>query len=341
MKTLRIAVTGLHRGENPQPGSSIVSALRREWPDAFIAGLVYNAYESGIYAADGPDVCHAMPYPAAGLDAWLGRLAEVRETSEFDWLLPTLDSEIALLAGAEEKLERMGVRVALPDRGLLARTRKSALAELAAGCGFLTPDTGVSVDLAGALEHAARIGYPVYLKGPYYDARLVSRPGELAEAALRILSDWGAPLIVQQPVAGAEFNVMGLGDGGGGTLGHCAVRKLIVSDKGKGSGSIIVKDTRLDEITAAFLQATRWPGPFELEFVRDSRDDAYRMIEVNPRFPAWVGFPAALGANFPAAWVEWIATGKRRALVPPGPGVFFLRHQTEVHGRPDEIAGLM
>ncbi|MCU0779831.1 MAG: hypothetical protein MUF04_01870 [Akkermansiaceae bacterium] len=340
MNAPRVAVTGMHRGENPQPGASIVAALRREWPDGVFVGLVYNAYESGIYAADGPTECHAMPYPAAGLDGYLRRLAEVRSRVQFDWLIPTLDSEILLLAGAETELERLGVRAVMPSRNLLARTGKAGVAGLAAACGVATPATGVAGNIAEALEHAARSGFPVYLKGPYYDARLVANPAELAECATRVLGDWGPPLIVQEPVAGTEFNVLGLGDGAGGSLGHCAVRKLIVSDKGKGSGSVVVRDPRLDEITAAFLRETAWPGPFELEFVRDAGDDAYRLIEINPRFPAWVGFPALLGANFPAAWLEWLATGRRRPLPVPEPGAFFLRHQIEVHGRLEQIAGL-
>lgn len=341
MNAPRIAVTGLHRGENPQPGASIVAAIRREWPDGFVVGLVYNAYESGIYAADGPAECHAMPYPAAGLAAYLERLAEVRVGAPFDWLMPTLDSEILLLAGAEAELERLGIRAVMPSRSLLARTGKAGMAGLAGACSVSAPATAVAGSPAEALEHAARIGYPVYLKGPYYDARLVASPPELAEAARRLLDDWGPPLIVQEPVCGTEFNIMGLGDGSGGSLGHCAVRKLIISDRGKGSGSVVVRDPRLDEITAAFLRETAWPGPFELEFVRDSADDTYRLIEINPRFPAWVGFPAELGANFPAAWLDWLATGRRRTLPALEPGAFFLRHQIEVHGRLDLIASLL
>jgi carbamoyl-phosphate synthase large subunit len=341
MKGLRIAVTGLHRGDNPQPGAAIVADIRREWPDAYVVGLVYNAYESGIYAGDGPCACHVMPYPAAGLEAWLRRLAEIHARDPFDWLIPTLDSEISLLAGAMEQLGALGIQARLPDRKLLSRMSKTTLPELAAACGMQTPATAVARDLAGALDHAARIGYPVYLKGPFYDASLVARPEALAQAAIRILEDWGPPLIVQEPVAGTEFNVMGLGDGSGGSLGHCAVRKLIISDKGKGSGSVIVRDSRLDAMTAAFLRETSWPGPFELEFVRAGSDDGYRLIEINPRFPAWVGFPTMSGANYTAAWVEWMTTGGCRKLAPVEPGSFFLRHQVEVHGRLDRIADIL
>jgi carbamoyl-phosphate synthase large subunit len=341
MRGLKIAVSGLHRGENPQPGAAIVAGIRQAWPDAVVVGLVYNAYESGIYAPDGPLVCHAMPYPTAGLATYLARLAEVRAAAEFDWLIPTLDAEITMLAGAEAELARLGIRVALPGRELLATCGKAHLSALARDCGVHTPETAVARDLAEALVHAERMGYPVFVKGHYYDAALAGSPEALKTAGTLLLADWGPPLLVQEPVAGAEFNVMGLGDGQGGMFGHCAVRKLLITDKGKGNGSVVVSDPRLEEITARVLRHTSWHGPFELEFVRDTRDDSYCLIEINPRFPAWVGFATLLGANYPAAWVECMVTGSCRKLPVLEPGMFFMRHQVEVCGRMDQIAGLL
>ncbi|OYV04062.1 MAG: biotin carboxylase, partial [Verrucomicrobiales bacterium VVV1] len=256
MNLIRIAVTGMHRGANPQPGSSIVSAIRRRWPQAFIVGLVYDAYESGIYVGDGPDACHTMPYPTAGLPTYLARLKEVKALAPFDLLIPTLDAEIALLAGASEKLAALGIQVMLPDEKTLDRCSKSKLPALADTCGIKVPATAVARDVCEALKHAEVIGYPVFIKGRFYDATRVSNPVALASAGASILADWGAPLIVQEPLLGNEFNVMGIGDGRGGSLGQCAVRKMILSDKGKGNGSVIVRDPRLEEITKRVMAET-------------------------------------------------------------------------------------
>ena len=341
MTPLRIAVTGMHRGDNPQPGSSIVSAIRRRWPDAFIVGLVYDAYESGIYAADGPDVCHAMPYPTAGLATYLARLAEVRLLAPFDLLIPTLDAEVVLLAGAAAQLAELGIRSLLPDVETLGRCSKAKLARLAAACDVAVPLTAVARDLGEAIHHAESMGYPVFLKGPYYDAARVDNSAALAAVGAGILADWGPPLMVQEPVQGTEFNVLGLGDGLGGVISRCAVRKMILSDKGKGNGSIIVRDPRLDALTQRLIAETRWTGPFELEFIRDRRDDGYRLIEINPRFPAWVGFPVQLGTNYPAAWIDWMIHGRCAALADLQPGRFFLRHHIEVSGDIGQLSAVL
>lgn len=46
------------------------------------------------------------------------------------------------------------------------------------------------------------------------------------------------------------------------------------------------------------MQTHCWRGPFELECIVDG-DDVY-LIEINPRFPAWVYFASAVGINLPA-----------------------------------------
>ncbi|HWB59751.1 MAG TPA: hypothetical protein VG733_09670, partial [Chthoniobacteraceae bacterium] len=98
MSAPRIAVSGLHRGENPQPGAGIMRSIRAEHPGAFIAGLVYDAMESGIYVEGGPDVTYAMPYPTSGAEAFLKRLDHVLEKTPVDIFIPTLDAEIELLS---------------------------------------------------------------------------------------------------------------------------------------------------------------------------------------------------------------------------------------------------
>jgi carbamoyl-phosphate synthase large subunit len=334
MNPLRIAITGMHRGENPQPGASIVTAIRQRWPDVFIVGLVYTAYESGIYAYDGPDVCHVMPSPAVGLSAYLARLQEIRAIDSFDLLIPTLEVEVALLAGSTAKLADMGIHTTLPSVETLARCDKSSLTALAQACEIPAPRTAVVGDVTQAVLEAETIGYPILIKGRYDDATLVSSSSGIRVVAASILADWGPPLVVQEPLAGNEFSVLGIGDGTGALLGHCTVRKMAIRDKRqvKSEGSVIVRDFRLDEMTRRIIHKTRWLGPFELKFIRAQRDDGYRLLGIHPHFPAWVGFPAQLGVNFPAAWIDWMLDGECPPLAELLPGQYFLRHQVEVTG---------
>jgi len=142
-------------------------------------------------------------------------------------------------------------------------------------------------------------------------------------------------------VHGPEFNVLGLGDGEGAVLGLCAIRKTVLSDKGKGLGGMTVNDKRLTQICERLIRKLKWKGPFEVELMLDETDGEYCLIEINPRFPAWVDFPSMCGVNFAAALVERLATGEWPGALPAcSAGHFYLRHQIEVHGRVDQLAML-
>lgn len=316
-------------------------SLRRRFPNAFIVGLVYDALESGIYAEDGPDVVYPMPYPTSGIEAFLQRLDTILKKSPVDYLIPTLDAEIELLVHLEEALAERGLRTYLPDREMLAQRAKNHLPELALRCGVAVPDTRPVYDVAEALSVAAELGYPLMVKGQYYDAKMVSSEQALFAAVLKLFSEWGAPAILQRCVRGPEFNALGLGDGEGGIVGLCTIRKTIVSNQGKGLGGITVLDPRLDKFCTRLTRTLRWRGPFEIEAMLDEERGEYVLIEINPRFPAWVDFPSMLGINFPATLVQMMDVDRKPAPLPRcAPGHFYVRHQVEVAGHIEQLAAL-
>jgi carbamoyl-phosphate synthase large subunit len=178
------------------------------------------------------------------------------------------------------------------------------------------------------------------VKGQYYDAKYVASEMELASAVSKLLAEWGAPAMLQRCIHGPEFNALGLGDGKGGIAGLCCIRKTIVSDKGKGLGGMTISDKRLTAMCERLIGKLRWRGPFEIEVMLDEQRSEYTLIEINPRFPAWIDFPSLIGANFPAALVEMIVTGRPAPLPECPAGHFYLRHQVEVHGHIDQLAAL-
>ena len=336
-----IAVTGLHRGENPQPGSSIIRSIRRVIPNARIVGLVYDALESGIYADDGPDAVYAMPYPTAGREAFLERIDEILLKEPFEFFIPTLDSEIELMVHLEDELIERGLFTYLPDAAILAKRAKNHLTELAKSCDVNVPETVPVYDVTEAQRAASHLGFPLMVKGQYYDAKKVESPTELSGAVTKLLSEWGAPAILQRCIQGPEFNVLGIGDGEGSTFGLCSLRKTHISDKGKGLGGITIQDSKLNDICARLIKELCWRGPFEIEVMKDEATGEYALIEINPRFPAWVDFPSQFGMNFPAMLVEMISTGMRPKPFPPcEAGHFYMRHQIEVLGHLDQLSAL-
>ena len=154
----------------------------------------------------------------------------------------------------------------------------------------------------------------------------------MIERFAAMIASWGGPVVVQECVDGGEFNVMAVGDGEGDARGICAVRKTVLSDRGKGFGGITVCDDCLNDTAIALIRELKWRGPLELEFIRDDKSEEFYLIEINPRFPAWVDFPSTFGHNLPVLVVEQLLHGRMSELPECPTGKFFIRHSVDLLG---------
>jgi hypothetical protein len=64
-----------------------------------------------------------------------------------------------------------------------------------------------------------------------------------------MLAAWGGPVLIQALVEGGdEYDVVGLGDGKGGIIGMCQIRKTIITPAGKAFGGIVCRAAQLVEM---------------------------------------------------------------------------------------------
>ena len=154
----------------------------------------------------------------------------------------------------------------------------------------------------------------------------------LVQCFAQTIAAWGGPVVVQECITGGEFNVMAVADGEGEVAGLCALRKTILTDKGKGFGGITVRDERLQATALDLIRGLKWRGPLELELIQQDSSEEFYLIEINPRFPAWVDFPSAFGHNFPALVVERLINGRMPKLPEHPAGKFFVRHSIDLLG---------
>jgi carbamoyl-phosphate synthase large subunit len=311
-RPLTIAVTGLNATDNPAPGVGVLRALQTARPQDRLIGLGYDALDPGIYTRDLVSDVFLLPYPSQGLAPLLARIEYVHSRTPLDVIIPTLDSELPAFIEAVPQLRQLGIATFLPTREQLDLRSKMQLAVLGARAGISVPATAV-ITTAAELAHVHfRVPYPFFVKGVFYGATL-ARDLPSAEAAFhKFAAEWGLPIIVQTAVPGDEINVVALGDGEGGLVGAVAMKKLLITDKGKGWAGVTIRDEALIRLTQQFMAATSWRGGCELELIRD-RSGGYHLIEINPRFPAWVYLSAAAGINLPLHLVD-LACGRR---VPP------------------------
>jgi carbamoyl-phosphate synthase large subunit len=107
--------------------------------------------------------------------------------------------------------------------------------------------------------------------------------------------------LVQEFIAGERFAVAAVCDRQHRAVSTLAIKKLRTCDRGSTWSAISVDQPALQAGFAEYLKGLQWVGPAEGEFIRDEVCEQFQLIEVNPRFTAWISFSANLGLNHPHA----------------------------------------
>lgn len=308
---MNIAVTGLNNIDSPGPGVPVIRGIKDSGKfDGKIIGLIYDSLEPGAYMEDVADVNYLIPYPSSGIEPLLERLAYIHSREKIDLLIPTLDAELYAFVKLQPKLNELGIKTFLPTMEQLNIRAKDKLFDFCQKHEIKAPENILANSMNDLNKIPDEIGFPAAIKGIFYDAYIVQNLEEAKKAFTKIANKWGFPIIAQEFVGGEEFNVVALGDGKGGTVGAVAMKKTYITDKGKAWAGITIKDPKLIEISNKIISLINWKGGAEFEFVKDAKTNEYYLLEINPRFPAWVYLSVGAGQNLPYALVE-LATGKQ------------------------------
>lgn len=307
---ITVAVTGLNAVDSPGPGVAVIRGIRDcDDFDVRIIGLSYESLEPGIYMPGIADKVYQIPYPAAGTEALLGRLEYIHEIEKLDVIIPNFDAELHNFIKLSPKLKEMGIHTFLPTLEQFEARDKINLFEFGKKHGLLVPKDKVIYDVSELNPVSKEFSYPMVVKGKYYEATVAYTLEQAQKAFHKLNAKWGLPIIIQEFINGTEVNIAALGDGNGQTVSAIPMRKLFITDKGKAWAGITLEDKSLIELAEKFIRATKWKGGFELEIMRTSDGKPY-IMEVNPRFPAWIYLTTGAGQNQPAALVK-MAMGQK------------------------------
>ncbi|MFD5830518.1 hypothetical protein [Lentzea sp. NPDC060358] len=219
-------------------------------------------------------------------------------------LIPGLDLEAELLAGWAADDPRL---LLPPPQAFAAIGKPGAVA--AAALGLALPRSRVVADAAEASAFAASTGWRAWVKGSRYEAIAVRDRLQLTAALDRVRTIWGdTEVLLQEHVEGAEESLV-FAAAAGELLGAAWMGKTMVTVEGKTwAGRVREPAAAERERLARFVALTGWTGGGEVEMVREAATGVRYLIEVNPRFPAWVHGAAIAGVNLPARLVS-AATG--------------------------------
>jgi carbamoyl-phosphate synthase large subunit len=306
---LCIAITGINANDNPGPGMAVIRSLRESFGAGLrIVGLSYEPLEPGIYLQDHVNKTYQIPYPTEGANALLERLTYIHQQEKLDVIIPNFDSELFNFIKIAPQLMQIGISSFLPSHQQLAVRDKVNLKDFGLKHGFYVPADHKLYTVDDIKKAVDEFNFPLAIKGKFYEASVVYTMDQAIKAFHQLNAAWGVPVIAQQFIKGTEINIAALGDGKGNNTSIVAMRKLYITDKGKAWAGVTIKDEKFIELANNFALATGWKGGYEMEIMISEEGHLY-ILEINPRFPAWIYLTAAAGQNQPGALVKMALGG--------------------------------
>lgn len=326
-----IAITGLNAIDSPGPGIAVIRGLRESKHfDVRIIGLSYENLEPGIYMRDLVDKVYQIPYPSIGHETLLSRLEYIHSREKLDMVIPNFDAELFSFIKIAPRLRELGIKSLLPTMEQFDARLKGNLNEFGEKYNILVPRSEIVLSIDQLREKLDTFEYPVVVKGKFYEA-FIAYSYEQAQAYFyKISAKWGTPIILQQFVKGQELNITALGDGKGKLIGAVPMRKTYITDTGKGWAGISLDDDSLLEMARNMVEETHWGGGCELELIKEDTTGLVYLIEINPRFPAWVYLAVGCGQNHPEALVRMAMGEEVEPFTTYETGKMFIRYSYDM-----------
>jgi D-aspartate ligase len=256
--------------------------------------------------------------------------------SEREAFLKALESTVdsgaydAIFLGSEEILEAIaslrkspGWKALLlpPPEQVRVILSKNAAIELARGAGAAIPSTVVPAGEEEVESLAARLQFPIVVKGEKGEATrnvaITRNTAQLLSAYATIASrerGYGGRPMLQEFIPGPQYSLGGLFHNGE-PLRIFAYRKLFTypTNGGLTVKAITERPPALLDGAFAVFKALRYTGLGQVQFIRDLRDGRFKFLEVNPRIWASIGLAPYAGVDL---YTPYLALVRGEAVQP-------------------------
>jgi len=287
----------------------------------------------------------AIPWPPGAEADQVAYLLDVARDNALDgWtIFPAGEEPAALLARNRDALsERYRLSILAPWETLQRAYDKRLTYRLAAELGVDHPRTHYPRDRDDVAAYAG--SFPAILKPavrPTMDRFTIDKGWPAADLA-QLISRYDEACAVSDPAA---IMIQEVVPGGGETqfsyAALCRAGEPVASvtarrtrqwpmDFGRASTFVETIDAPdVDDVARRILRALRFDGIVELEFKRDPRDGALKLLDINPRVWGWHTLARGAGVDFP--YLLWrMVHGETIEPVRGRAGVRWVRALTDV-----------
>ncbi|HYB09605.1 MAG TPA: ATP-grasp domain-containing protein [Alphaproteobacteria bacterium] len=327
-----VAVTGLSVSDVINPGVGVSRALRVGTHVGQLIGIGYTALDAGAYDPALYDEVFRFDFPRTA-GSYRAQILSAAKTTRIDALVSCLDDELVYAIAIADDLAKNGIATLLPTLEALEKRSKTTLfgSDLRGDWGaFAIPRSQVVANEYDARKAVSLFNNAAVVKGARYLCTPVHNATEAASAWRRLRSqDSFGRVIIQEQLDGPSYAVSVVCNRKHEVVSSLTIRKEALCPRGSTWGAVSVSEPKLEAAFGQMLREIGWVGPAEGEFMLDRRRRRFYLIEVNPRFTAWIAASAMMGPNQPLIAVK-LALGVPFKAPSPAPGKLFLRASDEV-----------
>lgn len=303
LMSLSICISGLGSGTDPDPGIGVAACIRDAFPDAEIIGRDYSYRAAGIHLPMFDRVIVRRPWNEISLEDLKQEYA--LDLDQKRNVISTIDLEVLWLT---RTFGTMAGLLVPPTRAFAACVKP--LSGIVTTLGFSIPES-LPLEMPDRVIHAflRRHGPRTWIKGAYHQALRVPSWEALQPAIAEIRRQGATGLLHLQKDVLGQHESLAFSAYQGSMLDAIWITKHEMTRDGKtlsGTPRSIPEETK--QRLCSFITETGWHGGGEIELIRDPASGRVSVIDINPRFPAWIHGAAILGTNLPASLVT-AATG--------------------------------
>lgn len=269
---------------------------RVELMQAFRAAAERCRIPLTIYGADMTDTAPALQFcdeavfvPPMRSEQYLPALLEVCRREKIDALIPTIDTDLLLLAQNRTLFAETGTRavISAPEKVAICRDKRLT-ADYFARVGLKSPHPVDDVEQYDG-------GYPAFIKPKDGSSSIFAYKANTLEE-LRAYAGQVPDYIIQPFVAGTEYTVDAFCDFDGAPLLITPRIRLAVRS-GEVLKTQIAQDDRIIAEMRRLLADFQPSGQITVQLIRDEKTGEDHYIEINPRFGGGAPLSIKAGAD--------------------------------------------
>lgn len=269
--------------------TTIIQELKKQYSDIIIYGA--DIYEQRSVATS-KDVDRFFVFPSAVTDrkAYMKYLVDFCKQNEINYIFATIDEEVYDLVSNRPVFDAIGVKLCLPDTTTVQICHMKDV--FSQWIKEKYPEIWIK-----NYSHIDEVSdYPVFVKPiegrASNDCVSIQSEMELRDFfAERSIEDF----LIQEKCIGKIVAVDISRDKTSGSINICQREELLRNSSGSGIAVEIIEDCKLQKICENLADLLDLNGVVNAEFFVNENE--YKIIEINPRFPAGTAYSCMAGVN--------------------------------------------